>query len=657
MARNGKRKTVEVDAATYQSLDALRIATNTKSLGAMLAQLIPLHPNCESETADPDADDLSDYDYDQTQVEVAETAGRASLSKEEATKIAVVSRLVVEGSVSLNKLPLVIDLVKLLLSVSDNETLSTSTYDRLFKKAFSYDVALLKSFFEGASSVHLKPDCSTRQGQERLSVFLTGWLNEEPVEKLIFSGAIDSKTGEDQFTSLLEVLQQLDVLDRIIALTSDQGKDVCAPNGLFGLLEKHLKRELLRIMCDLHILNRGFVVAGERTFGKPKMNEPSVFQLLYLVPAALKPWAKWKPLLAEHLALSDNDSLTLCPDSINTRWYTVVEAANFTDKRANGLIALGFEYYFQGKSSHAMQRKLWQMINIWLSNPILRSQVAILVDFGDFFYLPEMKWDQETGFRCQEMPARWNFRIMQLEQARQDPTSVFSTTNQRLDELNCSNTERTRIWADVEKFVGSLLEYYRPIRDRWLSFPYILFALGDPNVDTARRVAKQMVLSREQKLRTETDGLCAGILELHLQTHAIFEGELYQALKAFGPGSRPIAAVTCRPLKTWLEYNVRCVSHQNLTVESSFNMMTRLIQDGGGSRGLYTQEGAQAHLQNMCLPDHERDGKKYKYTTVHREQILAGVHKYVQSIRSIQPILGGVPHCCCSVAAQSSKAA
>ena len=42
------------------------------------------------------------------------------------------------------------------------------------------------------------------------------------------AGAIDSKTGEDQFTSLLEVLQQLDVLDRIIALTSDQGKDVCA---------------------------------------------------------------------------------------------------------------------------------------------------------------------------------------------------------------------------------------------------------------------------------------------------------------------------------------------------------------------------------------------------------------------------------------------
>ena len=154
MARNGKRKTVEVDAATYQSLEALRIATNTKSLGAILAQLIPLHPNCESETADPDADDLSDYDYDQRQVEVAETAG------------------------------VVIDLVKLLLSVSDNETLSTSTYDRLFKKAFSYDVALLKSFFEEASSVRLKPDCSTRQGQERLSVFLTGWLNGEPVEKL-----------------------------------------------------------------------------------------------------------------------------------------------------------------------------------------------------------------------------------------------------------------------------------------------------------------------------------------------------------------------------------------------------------------------------------------------------------------------------------------
>ena len=42
------------------------------------------------------------------------------------------------------------------------------------------------------------------------------------------AGAIGSKTGEDQFTSLLEVLQQLDVLDRIIALTSDQGKDVCA---------------------------------------------------------------------------------------------------------------------------------------------------------------------------------------------------------------------------------------------------------------------------------------------------------------------------------------------------------------------------------------------------------------------------------------------
>lgn len=276
-------------------------------------------------------------------------------------------------------------------------------------------------------------------------------------------------------------------------------------------------------------------------------------------------------------------------------------------------------------------------VNIWLSNNIIRCQVSILVDFGEFFYMVEMKWDQETSFRCGNMASRWQLRIDLLEAALADPKGTFLTTAKRLAQLECSIEEQDRIWADVNQFVSSLLNYYRPVKKRWITFPYILFALGDTDRTISSRVAKQIVLSRERKPRTDLEGVCSEIKDLHLVKHELFQPPLYDALQAFS--SRPLSATACRPLKIWLEQNVFCVSHQNLTVESSFNHMTRIIQDGGGSRGLYAQEGAQAHLQNICLPDHAgHTSKKFKYTEDSRNQILKGINQHVNSMRLITPV-------------------
>jgi len=376
-----------VDLITYKALEDLRTATKAKSIGAVLSSLIEQHPTSQTtDTAHADSDDEEDL------TEVLAVVGEGSISVQDATRISVVSRLVVEGSVSLNKMPLVVDLVKKLLEVSDSETFSCSKYDRLFKKAFDFDLALLKDFFTLADRVHLKPDCSTRQGQERLSVFLTCWRAGVPVERLIYSGALESKTGVDQLAALIEVLVQLDVLDKLVALTSDAGKDVCAGNGLFGLLEKELKRELLRIECDLHMLNRGFVVAGESTFGKPQKDVPSVFQLLFLVPYSLKPWTKFKPLLARHIVLQPDEALTMCPDSINTRWYTVVEAAFFTDLRAEALIALGREvsslcrcFIFLCPPPPLLVALVFHVVlRLW---PVLSHSGAQIVDAGEHLAL------------------------------------------------------------------------------------------------------------------------------------------------------------------------------------------------------------------------------------------------------------------------------
>jgi len=76
---------------------------------------------------------------------------------------------------------------------------------------------------------------------------------------------------------------ELGISKKMATLISDEGRDIIMPNGLFGKLEKRMKRKMARIPGDLHVLNTAFAVACEHVFGKFKIGVTSVLQLLYLI--------------------------------------------------------------------------------------------------------------------------------------------------------------------------------------------------------------------------------------------------------------------------------------------------------------------------------------------------------------------------------------
>ena len=195
---------------------------------------------------------------------------RPPLAHEEASRVVLIQRLVAEAGISVRKIPLVIALVSihLLRRVDTSQLFSSSHTDRLLKRSFAYDLAILKDFFTHVKVVHLKPDCSSRQGEERLSVFATGWhrLQAKPICRQIFAGSLVTKSGVDQLNALYGILCGLGIKDKVGSVCSDCGADVCADGGLFGLLEKKLQKKLDKILGDLHILNRGFVVAATSTW-------------------------------------------------------------------------------------------------------------------------------------------------------------------------------------------------------------------------------------------------------------------------------------------------------------------------------------------------------------------------------------------------------
>ena len=263
--------------------------------------------------------------------------------------------------------------------------------------------------------------------------------------------------------------------------------------------------------------------------------------------------------------------------------------------------------------------------------------MTILVDFGDIFYLPEMEWSKKTQFRCAGMPSRWVERLQTLGNAKASPVEYFLTTEARLNELDCGDDVRERIWADVDNFLSELITYYTPFAQRWLKFPRILFGLGCADDRDRKLIATHIVLSREQKQQPAHTGVVAGIHNLHLEHHKVFEQRIFTAIKA--SRSRPLTASVCAPLLQWLRASVLCVSHQNLTVEGSFNHMSNIISKGGGSRSLYTQVGVQAHLQNECLPSRTHTGKKFRYTRENLHAVVESVKAYAKKLQNTTPVL------------------
>ena len=196
-------------------------------------------------------------------------------------KAVIITRLIVEGMVPVVKIPLILALCAMLFfgRVNVKGIISSSTAARLMADVFSHDGALLRSMFTDVNAVHLQTDLSTRQNEERMSIWLTFAKPDKPAlqttptlyernapssfavhRRIVWSGAITSKEGCVQFDAVKRVLQFLGVYLLLASFTTDGGKDALGQGiGLLGRLNRDLPSELFHVMCDLHVLNRALV--------------------------------------------------------------------------------------------------------------------------------------------------------------------------------------------------------------------------------------------------------------------------------------------------------------------------------------------------------------------------------------------------------------
>jgi hypothetical protein len=212
---------------------------------------------------------------------------------------------------------------------------------------FSYDLLILKSRLIEPEVVHLTVDL-TQLGEERMAI-VGNWSEQvegkiQPAHAVLFSGSVTSKEAKEQLRAVNAVTSSLGIGDKLGHLIADEGRDVVGKrNGLFVLLASDTKMKEL-ISCDLHINNRAFSVSCLNVFGHPKANEPSALQLLCLIHYCLStPWEKWRSIIANYLSDQSN---VKPPQSLITRWYTVVRAAIWTIERRSALIRLAADVWY-----------------------------------------------------------------------------------------------------------------------------------------------------------------------------------------------------------------------------------------------------------------------------------------------------------------------
>ena len=61
------------------------------------------------------------------------------------------------------------------------------------------------------------------------------------------------------------------------------------------------------------------------------------------------------------------------------------------------IIKLAKHVYFKWKSDRRIIRQMWKDIDVWLHSPIIIAQMSFVVEFADYFYLPEMAWSESLG--------------------------------------------------------------------------------------------------------------------------------------------------------------------------------------------------------------------------------------------------------------------
>jgi hypothetical protein len=370
----------------------------------------------------------------------------------------LVTRMVTECAVAVSKVPLVLALGCMYFNgtMHLDEIVSASQVQRMNDTVFQLDAGLLRAELLDLTSIHIQADISGRKGEERLSLWLTGFSRKTHanVKRNLWSGALASKSGFDQFDIVTERLIHLNSLEKLESLTADEGKDASGVGiGLYGRLLKHLGRFIILINCDLHKIDRGLVVACEAVFGKAEPNKPSVLQLIYLVPYCLSPWEKYRPLLEPHVREENKQDLTKPDLPITTRWHTVISASHFTHIHADALCSFGRQVFDYFPSTKQVARNLWKQIDVWLNIKIVRLQITILIDFGEFFYSLEMRWATASQFRCAELPLRWFTRMETLITALQSPAEYFICTYELAEKLSIDEDTRDRFEREIKIFL------------------------------------------------------------------------------------------------------------------------------------------------------------------------------------------------------------
>ena len=91
---------------------------------------------------------------------------------------------------------------------------------------FQLDAGLLRAELLDLTSIHIQADISGRKGEERLSLWLTGFSRKTHanVKRNLWSGALASKSGFDQFDIVTERLIHLNSLEKLESLTAERAK-------------------------------------------------------------------------------------------------------------------------------------------------------------------------------------------------------------------------------------------------------------------------------------------------------------------------------------------------------------------------------------------------------------------------------------------------
>ena len=180
------------------------------------------------------------------------------------------------------------------------------------------------------------------------------------------------------------------------------------------------------------------------------------------------------------------------------------------------------------------------MIFTWLQSPILAAQLTFLKEFGELYYLPELSWSEEKQFRTAEMPAQWVKRLDTLQQALENVHFTFPSTFEEASRAGRnSEAVQERIENEVQTFLKAFIDHVTPFARRWLTFPLVLYGLGDPVRDNVRKLALAVHRARRGESLETSQTLTKFLGDLRGVAHPFFDDRALAAA---------LSQVLCRSL-------------------------------------------------------------------------------------------------------------